>query len=180
MSGNTCIYSSIYTFKYVYISTYVNKYLHIYLYIHIYVYIYLHTFYKHSLSFTFVLFTIKLLHKCFEFLCSLLMPYLLGLCLLRRTCRQTRLYETLFHTVIILSKHHHHHHIRWLAPCKENGGFRYVYVYVYECKYICICMYKYICKYQCTYKQMYTHEFMRKCIYIYRLFFRVYIIYIWM
>jgi hypothetical protein len=56
-----------------------------------------------------VLFTIKLLHKCFEFLCSLPF-YWLGLCVLRRTCRQNRLYETLFHTVIILSKHHHHHH----------------------------------------------------------------------
>jgi hypothetical protein len=38
------------------------------------------------------------------------MPYWLGLCVLRTTCRQNRLYETLFHTVIILSKHHHHHH----------------------------------------------------------------------
>jgi hypothetical protein len=36
------------------------------------------------------------------------MPYWLGLFVLRRTCRQNRLYETLFHTVIILSKHHHH------------------------------------------------------------------------
>jgi hypothetical protein len=36
------------------------------------------------------------------------MPYWLSLCVLRRTCRQNRLYETLFHTVIILSKHHHH------------------------------------------------------------------------
>jgi hypothetical protein len=58
----------------------------------------------------YVLFTIKLLHKCFKFLCSILMPYWLGLCVLRRTCRQNRLYETLFHTVIILSKHHYHHH----------------------------------------------------------------------
>jgi hypothetical protein len=31
-----------------------------------------------------------------------------GLCVLRRTCRQNRLYVTLY-TVIILSKHHHHH-----------------------------------------------------------------------
>jgi hypothetical protein len=30
---------------------------------------------------------IKLLHKCFKFLCSSLMPYWLGLCVLRRTCR---------------------------------------------------------------------------------------------
>jgi hypothetical protein len=41
-------------------------------------------------------------------MCSLLMPYWLGLCVLRRTRRQNRLYETLFHTVIIPSKHHHH------------------------------------------------------------------------
>jgi hypothetical protein len=39
------------------------------------------------------------------------MPYWLGLCVLRMTCRQNGLYETLFHTVIILSKHHHHHYI---------------------------------------------------------------------
>jgi hypothetical protein len=36
------------------------------------------------------------------------MPYWLSLCISRRTCRQNRLYETLLHTVIILSKHHHH------------------------------------------------------------------------
>jgi hypothetical protein len=42
----------------------------------------------------------------FYFLCSLLIPYWMGLCVLRRTCRQD--YETLFH-VVILSKHHHHH-----------------------------------------------------------------------
>jgi hypothetical protein len=51
-----------------------------------------------------------------DFLCSLLMPYWLGLCVLRRKCRQNRLYETLFHTVIILSKHHHHHQV-------ERGHF---------------------------------------------------------
>jgi hypothetical protein len=31
-------------------------------------------------------------------------------CKMRRTCRQNRLYETLFLTLIILSKHHHDHH----------------------------------------------------------------------
>jgi hypothetical protein len=35
-----------------------------------------------------VLFTIKLLYKCFHFLCSLLMPYWTSLYVLRRTCRQ--------------------------------------------------------------------------------------------
>jgi hypothetical protein len=34
------------------------------------------------------LFTIKLLHKYFHCLCSLLMPYCTSLCVLRRTCRQ--------------------------------------------------------------------------------------------
>jgi hypothetical protein len=34
-----------------------------------------------------VLFTIKLLHKCFNFLCSLLMSYWASLCVLPRTCR---------------------------------------------------------------------------------------------
>jgi hypothetical protein len=57
-----------------------------------------------------VLFTIKLLHKCFELLCSLLMPYRLGLCVLRRIYRQD--YESLFH-VVILSEHHHHHKGRY-------------------------------------------------------------------
>jgi hypothetical protein len=60
-----------------------------------------------------VLFTIKLLHKWFEFLCSLLMPYWLSLCIVRRIYRQNRLYENLFHTVIILSKYHHHHQVFW-------------------------------------------------------------------
>jgi hypothetical protein len=55
--------------------------------------------------------TIKVLHKWFAFLCLLLIPNWLSLCVLRRTCRQNRLYETLFHTVIILSKHHQHHHL---------------------------------------------------------------------
>jgi T-complex protein 1 subunit alpha len=51
----------------------------------------------------------ELLHKCFHFLCSLLMPYWTSLYVLRRTCRQSNLYGTLFHCNI-LSKHHHHHH----------------------------------------------------------------------
>jgi hypothetical protein len=59
-----------------------------------------------------MMFTIELLHEWFEFLCSLLMTYWLNLCVLSRTCRQNRLYETLFHTVIILNEHYHHHHHR--------------------------------------------------------------------
>jgi hypothetical protein len=44
--------------------------------------------------------------NAFIFLCSLLMPYWTSLCVLRRTCRQTSLYETLFHCNT-QSKHHH-------------------------------------------------------------------------
>jgi hypothetical protein len=43
------------------------------------------------------------------FLYSLLVPYWLSLCVLHRSCKQNRLYDTLFHSVIIQSKHHHHH-----------------------------------------------------------------------
>jgi hypothetical protein len=41
----------------------------------------------------------------YHFLCPLLMPYWTSLCVLCRTCRQSSLYETLFHCDI-LSKHH--------------------------------------------------------------------------
>jgi hypothetical protein len=44
-------------------------------------------------------------HSYFDPYYSLLMPYRLGLCVLRRTYRED--YETLFH-VVILSKHHYH------------------------------------------------------------------------
>jgi hypothetical protein len=87
-----------------------------------------------------VLFTIKLLHKCFEFLCSLLMPYWLGSCVLCRTCRQNRLFETLFHTVIILSKHHHHHATRARGFCDLSYG-------LYICIYVFICIHIYVYKY---------------------------------
>jgi hypothetical protein len=43
----------------------------------------------------------------YSFLCSLLIPYWTSLCVLRGTCRQSSLYETLFHCNT-LSKHHHH------------------------------------------------------------------------
>jgi hypothetical protein len=39
------------------------------------------------------------------------MAYWLSLLVSRRTCRQNILYETLFHTVIILSEHHDHQYI---------------------------------------------------------------------
>jgi hypothetical protein len=55
------------------------------------------------------------LYHRFEFLRSLLMPYWLDLYVLRRIYRQNRLYETPFHTVIILSKHHHQHHTTGLC-----------------------------------------------------------------
>jgi hypothetical protein len=44
------------------------------------------------------------------YVCSLFMPYWLSLCVLRRTCGQGSLYETLSHIIIIPSKHHYHHH----------------------------------------------------------------------
>jgi hypothetical protein len=64
---------------------------------------------SYILHFRRVLFTVELLHKCFYFLFSLLMLYWTCLYVLRRTCRQSTSYETLFHCNI-LSKHHHHHH----------------------------------------------------------------------
>jgi hypothetical protein len=45
----------------------------------------------------------------FRVLCSLLLPYWTSLFVLRRTCRQSGLCETLFHCNT-LSKHHYHHH----------------------------------------------------------------------
>jgi hypothetical protein len=50
------------------------------------------------------------------------MPYWTSLCVLRRTYRQSSLYETHFH-FNILSKHHHHHHHHWkftLSVAREN------------------------------------------------------------
>jgi hypothetical protein len=79
---------------------------------------------SYVLHFRRVLFTIKLLHKCFQILCTLLMPYWTSLCVLRRTCRQD--YETLF-PVVILSKHHHHHHIdlyiAYIYICMYKNSF---------------------------------------------------------
>jgi hypothetical protein len=62
---------------------------------------------SYVLHFRRVLFKINLLHKCFYFFCSLLMPYWTSLCVLRRTCRQSSLNGTLFH-YNSLSKPHHH------------------------------------------------------------------------
>jgi hypothetical protein len=64
-----------------------------------------------------------------EFLCSLLMPYWLSLCVLRRTCRENRLYETLFHTVIILNEHHH------CYTCIDRG-----YEFTHLCRCYCLCV----------------------------------------
>jgi hypothetical protein len=41
------------------------------------------------------------------FLCSDFMPYWTSLCVLRRTCRQSSLYETLFHCNILSKQHQH-------------------------------------------------------------------------
>jgi hypothetical protein len=55
-----------------------------------------------------VLYTIKLLHKCFELLCSLLMPF--GWVYVFYVGHIYKIMKPFFH-VVILSKHHHHHHI---------------------------------------------------------------------
>jgi hypothetical protein len=106
---------------------------------------------------------IKLLHKCFELLCSLLMIYRLGLCVLLRTYRQD--YETFFH-IVILSKHHHHYNYQgaysrgekkcaahvyaprtgWFTfssdrydTCMLTYLYIYIYIYIYmNLYYICI------------------------------------------
>jgi hypothetical protein len=78
------------------------------------------------------------------------MPYWLSSCVSRRTRRQNRLYEILFHTVIILSKHHHHHQFSPSSPfnCASSDSYFnphsnewfvmrsciYVYVYMFEIK----------------------------------------------
>jgi hypothetical protein len=103
------------------------KCVYICIFIYIYIYIYIHTQgllesgiqFDASKTFPFQcgggdvikgLFVFKLLHECFEFLCTLLINcgFWLGSYVLRRTYRQD--YETLFH-VVILSKQHHHHHV---------------------------------------------------------------------
>jgi hypothetical protein len=38
------------------------------------------------------------------------MPYWTSLCVLRRKCRQSSLYETLFHCNTLSKQHHHYHH----------------------------------------------------------------------
>jgi hypothetical protein len=96
-----------------------------------------------------VLFTIKLLHKCFHFWCPLLMPYWTSLSVLRRTYGQSSLYETLFHCNT-LSKHHHHHHqtshddylyiFQFYVPLLMPICLYYidVYVYILVCIYTCM------------------------------------------
>jgi hypothetical protein len=73
------------------------------------------------------------------------MPYWLGLCVLRWTCRQNRLYETLFQTVIILSKHHHHRHVYISLYESKDIYFSlqvcmyvYIYIYIYIYMYILV------------------------------------------
>jgi hypothetical protein len=69
-----------------------------------------------------------------NFCVYLLMPYWLGLCVLRRTCKQNRLYETFFYTVIILSKHHHHYMVSRIRVYFDI--YIHIYIYVYICVYI--------------------------------------------
>jgi hypothetical protein len=67
-----------------------------------------------------------------NFCIHLLMPHWLGLCVLRMTCRQNRLHETFFHTVIILSKHHHHHHHNSSVTLRITLRLCYAtYIYIY-------------------------------------------------
>jgi hypothetical protein len=113
-----CIYSHINNW---YAQIYPCKYLYkcIYIYVSIYIYIYY-----------------RLKGGCYYLgiyisLCSLLMPYWLSLCVLLRTCRQNRLYETLFHTIIILSKHHHHHHIYSHINIQYTDKCMYIYIQMY-------------------------------------------------
>jgi hypothetical protein len=82
------------------------------------------------------------------------MPYWLGLCVLRRTCRQNRLYETLFHTVIILNKHHQHHHHHYIPLWRPREAaissrvacnkLAYTYTYIYLHVYIYMYIYVHI------------------------------------
>jgi hypothetical protein len=75
-------------------------------------------------------------------LCSLLMPYWTSLCVLRRTCRQSSLYETLFHCNT-LSKHHHYQvgagsviaSITYpsYSPLRGAGSPTYIHIYMYIC-----------------------------------------------
>jgi hypothetical protein len=92
----------------------------IYTYIYIFIHIYVGILTMRDFS----------LDKCFHFLYSSLMPYWTSLCVLRRTCRQSSLYETLSHCNT-LSKHHHHHHVGILSMSNFLlDKLRNVYVYL--------------------------------------------------
>jgi hypothetical protein len=73
------------------------------------------------------------------------MAYWLSLCVLRGTCRQNRLYETLFYTVIqvniiiiIIYRESLDAPGGWFAP------YMYLYKYMYICICICICVYIFV------------------------------------
>jgi hypothetical protein len=114
------------------------------------------------------------------------MLYSLGLCVLRRTCRQD--YETLFH-VVILSKHHHQDdmtfeqimeivEIRKVRSDKRKEkifnkvlnalGHIGIDIHTCLCIYIYICMYMYTLTYVCIYIKkegdvyIYVHRFFIK------------------
>jgi len=70
------------------------------------------------------------------------MPYWTCLCVLRRTYRQSSLYETLFHC-ITLSKHHHNgnsgrlgSHITTDLSYEALAIYIYVYVYIHIYTYV--------------------------------------------
>jgi hypothetical protein len=87
---------------------------------------------------------------CYRFLCSLLVPYWTSLCVLRRKCRQSSLYETLFHCNT-RSKHHHHAWIDYVYVHVESRLYTYLSLCIYTCcilLLICTCiwrLYKYLC-----------------------------------
>jgi hypothetical protein len=70
-------------------------------------------------------------------LCILLMPYWTSLCVLRRTCRQSSLYGTLFHCNTLSDYHHH------ICACFISIIIRPT----------CIYMLKYLCRYNYIYKR---------------------------
>jgi hypothetical protein len=105
------------------------------------------------------------LPKWFEFLCSLLMPYWLSLCVWCRIFRQNRLYETVFPTVIILSKDHLHHSL-W---CDSGYNYMYIniYMYIYMNLYIHVSLHIHIYIYIYIYMYLFIYIYIYLYIYIY-------------
>jgi hypothetical protein len=116
MLRHSCMYLCNHTCIYMYIFVYIS--IHTYIHIHIYVFICMHICFYIG-NYTDAQNDMKGIgmddikeepdakaHQSYGGMCSLLMPFWLGSCVLRRTYRQHGLYETFFHTVIILSRHY--------------------------------------------------------------------------